>query len=203
MNALRMIGLSVLLVVLLTVGVFAALRKWDRAHTLYPTPETESTFLKSYTPLPVIERFRCGESLSFMGPGRSGAAGKEFVPHGGGFDAFLAMRSDRWTPLIDALNNDVYKQLIFDGAQILSRGGDTHSGFHYDYKLGKSIGSLTIAPLETASPSPIHRKFSLPDGIADVRIHIEERELWFSKEPLADPDQLRELHAITIGTLSY
>jgi hypothetical protein len=36
---------------------------------------------------------------------------------------------------------------------------------------------LTIAPLEIASPSPIHRKYSLPDGIADVRVHIEEREI--------------------------
>jgi hypothetical protein len=190
-------------VVVVTVSAGALLVAWERSRTLYPTPETDSTFLKSYTPLPVIERFRCCESSSFLGPHMSGAAGKEFVPHGGGFDAFFVMRSDKWTPLMAALDDDMYQQLGLNGAQILSRSGDTHSGFRYNYKLGKSIGSLTIAPLEVPSPSPVHRKCSLPNGEVDVRVHIEEREMWFPMEALPNPDQLAQLHAISTGTLTY
>jgi hypothetical protein len=133
----------------------------------------------------------------------SGAAGKEFIPHGGGFDAFFVMLSDKWTPLMAALDDDMYQQLVLNGAQVLNRSGDTHSGFRYDYKLGKSLGSLIIAPLEVPSPSPMHRKYSLPNGEVDVRVHIEEQEMWFPMEPLANSDQLQELHAITVGTLSY
>jgi hypothetical protein len=96
-----------------------------------------------------------------------------------------------------ALNNDVYQQLLLNGAQILSRSGDPRHGFHYDYKLGKSIGSLMISPLTTPSPSPLHRKYSLPNGTVDVRGHIEKREMWFPKERPLTPDEFQELHAIT------
>jgi hypothetical protein len=114
------------------------------------------------------------------------------------------MRFDKWTPLMAALNNDVYQQLVLNGAQILNRSGDPHSGFQYDYKLGKSIGSLMIAPVSTPSPSPIHRRYSLPNSTADVRVHIEEREMWFPTEPpLPNADELQKLHAIATGTLSY
>ena len=47
-----LIALSVLL---LTVGVVAVPLIWDRVHMFYPTPETESAFLKNYTPTNVLE----------------------------------------------------------------------------------------------------------------------------------------------------
>jgi predicted negative regulator of RcsB-dependent stress response len=50
MKALRMTGLTLVFVLLLTLSVFVAWRAWDQAHTLYPTPETESAFLKNYNP---------------------------------------------------------------------------------------------------------------------------------------------------------
>ncbi|MGA9643690.1 MAG: hypothetical protein WBQ72_19990 [Terriglobales bacterium] len=198
-----MIGWFLLFTLLLAVSVFAALRAWNQAHTFYSTPETESAFLKNYSPQHVIEQFRCNEG-SDLGSSRDGAAGKEFVTHAGGFDSFFAMRSDQRTPLLIALNDDAYKQLLRNGAQILNSGGDPQSGFQYDYKLGKSIGSLTISPLETPSPSPIHRTYSLPNGTADVRVHIEEREMWFPKEPaVPNADQLQKLHSLATGTLTY
>jgi len=196
-----LIGLSVLLLTI--CGVIAAQVIWDRAHTLYPTPETESAFLKNYTPLHVIDQFRCNESWSPLEQSGSGA-GEKFVTRTGGFDLFFVMRSDKRLPLMTALDNDVYQQLVLNGAQILNRSGDPHSGFQYDYKIGKSIGSLMISPVAIPSPSPIHSSYPLPDGTVDVRVQIEEREMWFPKAPpLPNADQLHELHAISAGTLSW
>ena len=51
-------------------------------------------------------------------------------------------------PLMDALRDDVAAQLVGNGARILSQIGVAQAGFHFDYKLGKTVGSVTISPLE-------------------------------------------------------
>jgi hypothetical protein len=98
-----------------------------------------------------------------------------------------------------ALSDDVSAQLLLNGAQILNRSGDPQSGFHFDYKLGKSIGSLTISPLAITSPSLIHRGIPLPEGTVDVTARIQLQEMWFPKEPLPNPDQLQQLHSLVTG----
>jgi hypothetical protein len=59
---LILVGLSVLM---LAVCVAVAPGVWDQLHTLYPTPETESSFLKNYTPKRVIERFDAEKGSSY------------------------------------------------------------------------------------------------------------------------------------------
>ena len=174
------IGLSILLLTLCGLVVFPSV--WDHLHTLYPTPETESAFLKNYTPQRVIEQFRWNLSSSNSGNNRTNAAGREFVTHTAEFDEFFAMRSQKWMPLMNALRDDVEAQLVGNGAQILSRSGDSRDGFHFDYKLGNSFGSLTISPLAIGSPPP-HGGAPLPEGTVDVTAHIELTEKWFPKEP--------------------
>jgi hypothetical protein len=173
------IGLSILL---LTLCGFVVVRSvWDQLHTLYPTPETESAFLKNYTPQRVIEQFRCNLSSSNSGS-RTNAAGREFVAHTAEFDEFFAMRSQKWMPLMNALRDDVEAQLVGSGAQILSQSGDSRDGFKFDYKLGNSFGSLKISPLAISSPPP-HQGAPLPEGTVDVTARIELIEKWFPKEP--------------------
>lgn len=182
MKALRMTGLSFLFVLLLAICVFAGLRAWDGLHTLYPTPETESAFLKNYTPKSVIEHFQSNESSSNTHHS-GGEAGRKFVSHEAGFEWFFAVRSEKWMPLMNALRDNVAAQLVGNGAQILSQSGDSRAGFHFDYKLGKSVGSLTILPLAIISPRLIHRAAALPEGTVDATARIELTERWFPKEP--------------------
>ncbi len=176
----KLIGLSALLLILCGTGAGWVI--WDRLHTLYPTPETESSFLENYTPQRMIEQFEC-DLPSSHGHHSSGEAGREFVTHNAGFESFFAMRSEKWTPLMQALNDDVSAQLTENGAQILSPSGDPRSGFHFDYKLGKSIGTLTISPLAITPPSSIHRGAELPAGTVDVTAEIQAAEKWFPEEP--------------------
>ena len=83
---------------------------------------------------------------------------------------------------MNALRNDAAVQLIRNGAQILSQSGDPRGGFHFDYKLGHSFGSLTILPLALTSPPP-RRGTPLPAGAMDVTAGIKIIEKWFPKEP--------------------
>jgi len=163
-------------------GVVVVPLIWDRLHTLYPTPETKSAILKNYTPKVVIESFK--ERLpSSYGQHLGSAAGREFVTHTSEFDCHFAMQSEKWMPLANALRDDASAQLVGNGAQILSQSGDANHGFHFDYKLGKSVGSLTISPLAITSASLIHRGTPLPEGTVDVTARIEISEKWFPKEP--------------------
>jgi hypothetical protein len=165
------------LLLMVAAGLFWLI--WDSSHLLYATPETESAFLKSYTPQPVIERFQCNNESSSRGCG----AGKHFVTHQASFNWFFAMRPDQRLPLMTALDDDVAAQLHLNGAQILSRSGDFHSGFRYDYRLGKSIGRVTISPVSL--DSSIHRSMPLPKCMVDVATKIELAEKWYPKEETA------------------
>jgi len=172
-----LVGLSILL---LAVCVVVAPGIWDQLHTLYPTLETESAFLRNYTPKSVIERFDAEKGSSY-GQHSGGGAGRKFVTHTGGFDWYFAIRSEKWMPLMNALRDDASAQLVVNGAQILIQTGDANNGFHFEYKLGKSIGTLTISPL--AQTSLIHRATPLCKGLVDVTARIEQTETWFPKEP--------------------
>jgi hypothetical protein len=171
-----------LFVLLLMVSAGAFWIMWDSSHLLYATPETESAFLKNYTPQHVIERFQCNES-SAHAAGSGGGAGKDFVTHQASFNWFFAMPSDKLLPLITALNDDLAVQLSLNGAQILSRSGDARTGFHYDYRLGKSLGSVTISPVSLHSG--IRRAMPLPKCMVDVATKVELAEEWYPKQQTA------------------
>lgn len=58
-----LIGLSALLLTL--CGLVVASVVWDRLHTQYPTPDTESAFLQNYTPQRVIEEFESEKTSTY------------------------------------------------------------------------------------------------------------------------------------------
>jgi hypothetical protein len=144
----------------------------------YPTPETESAFLKSYTPEHVIDRFRekwgSSHSRSF-----GSSAGRDFVPHNAGFEFDVVLRRESWMPLLNALRDDARQQLANNGAEVLSQSGNSQDGFRFDYKINQSTGSLRISPL--AIHSHIRRNMPLPQGLEDVSVKIEQTEKWFPK----------------------
>lgn len=168
-------------IVIFAMGILVAPAVWDLFHTWYPTPETESAFLKNYTPKSVIDRFEeRGESSTYSNH-KGGSAGSKSVTHSAGFEWHFAMRSEKWMPLMEDLEDDVHAQLMGSGAQILNQVGDARDGFHFQYKLGNSFGTLTIFPLRF--DSAIHRVMPLCPGLVDVDARIEQAETWFPKPP--------------------
>jgi hypothetical protein len=169
-----------LLVSLLVVSAVVAVAWWEDHRLIYPTPETESAFLRNYTPAQTIDRFRENE---FSGTLRNMAAGAglSFVHREGGFDFYVVLRREKWIPLMNALRNDALQQLANSGAEVLSQGGNPTDGFHFDYRANKSIGRLTVCPLAITPSSLIRRNMVLPQGMEDVTVTIEQIEQWFPK----------------------
>lgn len=82
---------------------------------------------------------------------------------------------------MNALSYDALQQLANSGAEVVGQTGDPRDGFRFDYKTNKSVGTLTVSPLSITPPSLIRRKMSLPDGMRDVSVTIEQTERWFPK----------------------
>jgi hypothetical protein len=140
------------------------------------TTETESLFLKNYTPQRVIERFQCDQTSSHSFSNGAGAEG-DFITHQTGVDWYFVVQADKLTSLMTALNDDLVAQLGLDGAHILSRSGDAGTGFHYDYKLGESVGSVTLHPVKLSSN--VHRSTPFPKYMVDVTAKVEVAEKWY------------------------
>ena len=81
---------------------------------------------------------------------------------------------------MNALGADALQQLANNGAEVLSQSGNPQEGFRFDYRINQSIGSLRILPL--AIGTLIQRNISLPEGLEDVTVKIEQTEQWFPKK---------------------
>ena len=167
---------SLLLTILLLT---AGWRTWDSVHTYPATPETESAFLKNYSPENVLKRFNDGQA-SYSG-GKGAAAGYDSVTHMANFEGDFALCSEKFMPLMDDLRDDVAAQLVGNGAQILNEIGVAEAGFRFDYKLGKTLGSVTIAPLQL-HPDLGSRKNPRPNCMVDIQTRIDVSEKWLAKE---------------------
>lgn len=162
---------------------FSPSETWDRARTFSPA-ETESTFLKNYTPTNVLNRFNEGKAS--YGSGSGAAFGHDSVTHKVHFDGDFALCSEKFMPLMDALSDDVTTRLVGNGARILSQIGDARAGFYFDYKLGKTVGSVTIAPLELTPVNPtgfLGHSMPVPNCMVGVHTSIKVAEQWFAKDP--------------------
>lgn len=155
----------------------------ERGHTFSPA-ETESAFLKNYAPTNVLNRFNDGQASYSHGDGA--AFGHDSVTHEANFDGDFALCSEKFVPLMDALSDDVAAQLVGNGARILSQIGEARSGFHFDYKLGKTVGSVIITPLELTPTDPgrvLGHSKPVPNCMVGVHTSIKVAEKWFAKEP--------------------
>ena len=153
---------------------------WHDFHRLRPTSDTESSFLKNYTPERVIELFRCKLPSASLNSKDVGA-GFLSITHTSGFLSSFVMRSEKRMHFMTALNDDVSTKLLMSGAHIQSQSGDALAGFSLRYKLGHSIGTVTILPL--VANHSVRRGAPLPGGTEDVDAHIVVKEEWFPKQP--------------------
>jgi hypothetical protein len=171
-------GLLFGIAVPLFVGANAVLWAWQNSRRLKDTPETKSAFLTNYNPEHVIQPFLCTHSFG-QGSRNGGGADNNSVSHDVGFFWSFAMRSDKESDLMSELNDDVYDQLILNGARVLNRSGNLSTGFRYDYALGNTTGTVTIPPIQSA---PAHRATPLPSGVVDVLAKVDLKEQWFPEE---------------------
>jgi hypothetical protein len=172
----KLVAVSIFPLALAGLAVFVSLIQ-QRFFNVYPTPETESAFLKHYTPELAVNKFRLKNNSFGWQSSMSAGAGREFATHSGDFQGDVAIDPKCWMRLMSSISEDLSAQLSRDGAQILNQSGDALDGFHFDYKLGKSLGSVAISPLRIVS---VLRGCTCQ---AVVHVYVSVEEKYFRKEP--------------------
>ena len=180
MRALRIAVTVSMALILAILGGVALTEMWIRAHTLYPSPQNESAFLKSYSPQPLVDRFKCLACYSDSSGGISTSAGKHFVQRSSNYDATFGLRSGEQFELMSALRSDLLGRLDATGARVVRQTGNAHEGFRADYVSNNSVGSVSILPIAT-----LRREVAqgVPQGFEQVTLHMVIDERWYPNGP--------------------
>lgn len=173
-------------VLLVPAGLFLV----DRALTVYPTPETQTQFLRTYAPSRVFDRFRDSQYPGSTVSGGGHGAGLGFATHTQGLEQELVIRSSDSTALMAALDEDVTSFLTASGAKVISQTGNDADGIRVHYVAGKSVGSVTIKPPDPIPNPGQYLRRSLGPGEIDVWVRIGIEETWFrSGRPISASKQ--------------
>jgi len=159
----------------------------NEARTVYPTPDTESSFLKTYTPTAVIDRFKAvpGTTVSV---GASAGADLGFATHQADFKPTLVINTGDRVAVMQALRDDIALRLTEQHAAIVEDSGSPADGFTIKYAVGKSQGTVVVEPLKSVDASSLGRLASAP-GTATVSFHIYIKEQWFKSEDRAEKNR--------------
>jgi len=150
------------------------------AETVYPAPETQSAFLKSYTPDSTIARFQIeGSGAQQSAPGGS-TAGRGCAFHEKEFIALFVIASGKSVPLMVDVQRDIKSSLALQGGKIVRQVGNAPERFQFDYVAGQSKGTVVVEPLAVIDRKIVegpHPK--LDPGETAVKLHIKLTETWF------------------------
>lgn len=179
----RNFGLGIVCGLLLAVVAYAF-------HTHQPLPmgpDTESEFFKGYNPQPLIERFACGNIVASSSGGNGNSAGVGFVSHQRGITAYIEIDEQHWVPLMQALAEDVDKQLLLGGSEGSGANGKGLASRFY-YQDGRSLGSVSIPPLIPYDWFPADN-YPRHAGCSPVLVSVYIDEVFVPKLPLDPVDQ--------------
>ena len=143
--------------------------------TVYPGPENQSAFLKTYTLADTIAPFSIdGSQLS--GPGGS-SAGSGCAFHDKEFEALVVITPDE-KPVLRAAVWQHIKSKLVESAHIVKQRGRPSTGFRLNYTAGKSKGSIVVNPLTILDAAKVAGPGARPDGFgASIRVQI--KETWY------------------------
>jgi hypothetical protein len=175
------IASRIFLVGILILGATLTAYEIDRPRYVYPTPETQSAFLKSYTATPVVDRFKAKQGFSSQRSADS-AAGRKFVTHHSEEEQYFVIESELKPTLIAAMNDDIAKKLVRQGAQIVGQT-DSQSGFEVRYELGKSKGVVALDPLQNVDPRIVMGSIPVPTGNEALILRVRIAETWSKLDP--------------------
>ncbi len=134
------LGLGVVLIL-----TFAVVFLIERATDVKPGPETESAFLKSYSPAAAISEFLGGAGPAITRTIDS-AGSFGFATHKEDFRMELAADPMKFTALMEAVRKDAGEKLKQSGAKVVSDKEEAPAGFRIGYETGATRGALIVKP---------------------------------------------------------
>jgi hypothetical protein len=176
-------GVALLLVVgviILQVGFLI-----HQARLVYPRPETQSTFLKNYSPAKTIEAFDLKQGGSSGGGGGSGA-GDKFATHEKRFSFQFFINAQQRDALAKALAEDVSAQLLRSGANIIATEHTADGTVSFRYVSGHTQGEAVVEPIKTGGRDyPL--EFKPPANRPEVTTRVNIKEKWYKSMPASPP----------------
>lgn len=150
---------------------------------VYPTPETQSTFIKDYTPTEVFARFSL-EGSQQSGPGGS-SAGRGCAFHQKEFLSLLVVAQGNEPVVMEAVRLDLKSRLSQDGSRILAEKGNLSEKLQFDYATTRSKGTVVVDPLTIIDPVLVGGPGGIEPGNVAIRVHIRIVETWYKSSEKA------------------
>jgi hypothetical protein len=147
------------------------------AGIVYPTPETQSAFIKSYSPADVLAPFSL-EGSQQSGPGGS-SAGRGCAFHQKEFQSWLVIASGNAPTLMAAVRQDLKSRLSREGVHIVAESDNARETFKFAYVAGKTKGSVVVDPLMIVDPVSVNGPHGIPSGEVAVSLRIRIVETWY------------------------
>jgi hypothetical protein len=147
---------------------------------LTETPETQSAFLKSYSPDSTIARFQIeGSGAQQSAPGGS-TTGRGCVFNEKEFIELFVIASGNRVPLMLDVQRDIKSSLALQGGKIVRQVGHAPERFQFDYAAGQSRGTVVVEPLFVVDPKIVEGPYAAR-GPAEsaVKLHIRLTETWY------------------------
>jgi hypothetical protein len=146
----------------------------------HPGPQTESGFIRDYTPEPVIAKFRShhfgADETSKIGRGEPGDT---YVTNEVSFQPHFVISEARKDEMMYSLLGATVALLQLTGAEIIGSAGDAEHGYHISYATGQIIGSIEITPHVDSICRDILSNQRLPIGMQRIEVSIKAQEHWF------------------------
>jgi len=162
-------ALPILILCVLILGVVIR-----DAGIVYPNPETQSTFLRSYALADAIAPLAPLWS-QLSGPD---SAGRGCAFHQREFQLGLVIASGKEPVLMAALRQDLKSKLSRDGSRVVAENGNGSQGFQFDYAVGKTDGSVIVDALVLVEPSSVAGPTALRPGERPVKLRVRVSEKW-------------------------
>jgi hypothetical protein len=146
---------------------------------VYPTPETQSAFLKGYSPASTIARFSIeGSGAQQSAPGGS-SAGRRCAFHEKEFISLFVIASGNSAPLMADVERDIKSNLAQQNAQVIGEVGSPPGGFQFDYVVGRSKGTVIVDPIVVVDPTLVAGPYGIAPGETAVKLRIRLSETWY------------------------
>ena len=163
-------------------GIAALGLAMSRSFYVYPTPETQSAFLKTYDPTSVIKAFQL-KKVSSGQSSKDSAAGRKFVTHHVDQKQYFAMTEASIPALFAAMKKDVDQKLAELGARIIKET-DAGDRFEVQYEIGQSRGLVAVDPPRPVDSRIVAGQISLPPSELAVVTGVRIGETWSNAQAL-------------------
>lgn len=129
---------------LILVLVSASFAVYDHFAHVYPTPENQSAFFRSYDPDLALTPFLNTKGLPSGGKWSVGEGGKGAVTLQRGIDKLIAMGADNRTLVLVALREDMTFRLRATGAKVTEAANTEDGGFRLSYASANATGTVSV-----------------------------------------------------------